>query len=150
MLPTGEGYEPAATAAAWYWIGLIAVADLKWWCSAEGLMCTRLASASICSGSAKILDPGDRPRNSAQAAVSDCHLRQAAELLALQQPIIDLPQADGPTFGLRRARHRTGSRGVGWVLPYLDQAFGEALDHVVAAACPDPPSRCLRGHARSV
>ena len=39
-----------------------------------------------------LLDPGDRPRDSAQPAVSDRHLRQASELLALQQPVVELPQ----------------------------------------------------------
>ena len=36
-----------------------------------------------------LLDPADRPRNPAQAAVPDRHLRQPPELLALQQPVTD-------------------------------------------------------------
>ena len=39
-----------------------------------------------------LLDPGDRPRNSPQPAVSDRYLGQASELLALQQPVVELPQ----------------------------------------------------------
>ena len=42
-----------------------------------------------------VLDPGDRSRHSPQPAVPDRHLRQPAELFALQQPIVKLPQDEG-------------------------------------------------------
>ena len=56
-------------------------------------MCTRLRERLDLQRLREvILDPGDRSRDSPQAAVSNRHLRQAPELLALQQPVVDLPQ----------------------------------------------------------